>query len=222
MCAPVFSSSWLKWMSFCFTAEYSFTGTLTKPKLIDPDQIARGAMPALYPSAGRDQQGRLERGVVPEAEHAGQTLRLGGGEEHAGIVVERRGLPGLAVELELVEQRPPGGERERVGAMTVEPGDVLEEQRRGRLRLRPHEHAGEHDRQGSHRSSEEAELRPLLRDVVALGGAGDATSPVDGDRGARPVPRRREPPALGVVRDVALDRFERAGVRRWQLPRRVL
>jgi len=35
-------------MSCWRTAGYTFTGTLTMPKLIDPDQIAR-AMPMTYP-----------------------------------------------------------------------------------------------------------------------------------------------------------------------------
>src|SRR4051795_4020903 len=50
MCAPVPSSNWLKWMSCWCTAEYSFTGTFTRPKLIEPLQMARGI--GVPPSSG--------------------------------------------------------------------------------------------------------------------------------------------------------------------------
>jgi hypothetical protein len=39
--------SWWKRTVFCEVAEYIFTGTLTSPKLIAPDQIAR-AITGLY------------------------------------------------------------------------------------------------------------------------------------------------------------------------------
>jgi hypothetical protein len=41
MRAPVLAESWLKRTVFGCVAVYSFTGTLTSPKLIAPDQIAR-------------------------------------------------------------------------------------------------------------------------------------------------------------------------------------
>src|SRR4051794_19418353 len=47
---PLESSSW-KWTLWSLVAENAFTGTLTNPKLIDPDQIAR-AMPNDYPLLG--------------------------------------------------------------------------------------------------------------------------------------------------------------------------
>ena len=43
MRAPVLVS-WWKCTSWSRTAVYAFTGTFTSPKLIEPDQIARGAM----------------------------------------------------------------------------------------------------------------------------------------------------------------------------------
>jgi hypothetical protein len=42
MRTPVLLESWWKRTDFGDVAEYSFTGTLTSPKLIAPDQIARG------------------------------------------------------------------------------------------------------------------------------------------------------------------------------------
>src|SRR6187551_2625394 len=40
--APLRRSSWLNRTFFSEIAEYSFTGMLTRPKLIDPLQMARG------------------------------------------------------------------------------------------------------------------------------------------------------------------------------------
>src|SRR5947209_18077620 len=48
MRAPVLPESWWKRTVFCWVAEYILTGTLTSPKLIAPDQIAR-AMLSVYP-----------------------------------------------------------------------------------------------------------------------------------------------------------------------------
>src|SRR6201985_2578725 len=47
MRAPVFPDSWWKRTDLGEVALYSLTGTLTSPKLIAPDQIAR-AIQALY------------------------------------------------------------------------------------------------------------------------------------------------------------------------------
>src|SRR4051812_39949331 len=47
-----FLSNWLKWMSCSWTAEYTFTGTFTRPKLIDPDQMARGTGHSFHSSYG--------------------------------------------------------------------------------------------------------------------------------------------------------------------------
>ena len=46
---PDFLSSWWKWTSWSRTAVYAFTGTLTSPKLIEPDQMGRAmsAVPRL-------------------------------------------------------------------------------------------------------------------------------------------------------------------------------
>src|SRR5690349_11523776 len=41
MRAPVFASSWLKWMAWSRTAAKAFTGIVTRPKLSAPDQIGR-------------------------------------------------------------------------------------------------------------------------------------------------------------------------------------
>ena len=46
---PVFLSSWWKWTLWSRTAEYTLTGTLTSPKLTEPDQIAL-AMALIYPA----------------------------------------------------------------------------------------------------------------------------------------------------------------------------
>src|SRR3954453_15150336 len=54
--APDFLSSWWKWTSWSRTALYAFTGTLTNPKLIEPDQIAlamQGTYPVLRPETPR-------------------------------------------------------------------------------------------------------------------------------------------------------------------------
>src|SRR4051812_2388088 len=48
MRSPLFSVNWLKWTSFSSVAVCSFTGTLTRPNEIVPDQMALG-MPASYP-----------------------------------------------------------------------------------------------------------------------------------------------------------------------------
>ena len=47
--APVFFSSWWKWIVWSRTAVYAFTGTLTRPKLIEPLHVARG-MPRGVPA----------------------------------------------------------------------------------------------------------------------------------------------------------------------------
>src|ERR1039458_7556960 len=44
-------SNWLKWIVLSWVAEYRPTGTLTSPKLRDPDQIAR-AIVSVLPSSG--------------------------------------------------------------------------------------------------------------------------------------------------------------------------
>src|SRR5579859_4910671 len=51
MRAPVLAESWWKRTALGEVAVYSFTGTLTSPKLIAPDQIAR-AMSGLYSEHG--------------------------------------------------------------------------------------------------------------------------------------------------------------------------
>src|SRR4051812_48209545 len=53
MRSPLFSANWLKWTSFSSVAVCSFTGTLTRPNEIVPDQIALG-MPASYPVTPED------------------------------------------------------------------------------------------------------------------------------------------------------------------------
>src|SRR5215468_1459635 len=52
MRAPVPSSSWLKRTSFERTADTSFTGTVTRPKLMLPLQIVLGTGPTSLPPAG--------------------------------------------------------------------------------------------------------------------------------------------------------------------------
>src|SRR5581483_913773 len=49
--APVLLESWLKRTVLGEVALYSFTGTLTSPKLIAPDQIARAISVGLYTAA---------------------------------------------------------------------------------------------------------------------------------------------------------------------------
>src|SRR5947209_14948877 len=70
-----FLSNWLKWMSSSCTAAYSFTGTLTSPKLMDPDQIAR-AMPSRYPANVRGMRTRLTD--VLQIEHPVMLAGMGG------------------------------------------------------------------------------------------------------------------------------------------------
>src|SRR5947199_7595886 len=49
MRTPVLLESWWKRTVFGEVAEYSLTGTLTSPKLIAPDQIARAIYIFVYP-----------------------------------------------------------------------------------------------------------------------------------------------------------------------------
>src|ERR671935_1544458 len=52
MRAPVPSSSWLNRTSFERTADTSFTGTVTRPKLMFPLQMVLGTRPTSLPPAG--------------------------------------------------------------------------------------------------------------------------------------------------------------------------
>src|SRR5690348_9238287 len=61
MRAPDFSSSWLKCTSCGRTAGYSFTGTFTSPKLIEPLQIARAIATYLLAISGEAYPGRPVR-----------------------------------------------------------------------------------------------------------------------------------------------------------------
>src|SRR5207248_4842887 len=65
-------------MSCWWTAEYSFTGTLTSPKLIEPDQIAR-AMRRTYPGDGPPTH------CWSTASMAAQLGERPGGWPHAGL-----------------------------------------------------------------------------------------------------------------------------------------
>src|SRR3712207_1370434 len=67
------ASSWLKRTPLRWTAEYSFTGTLTRPKEMAPVQIARGMGLTSYPCGG---------GALPP--HGSLHSRLGGGLALAG------------------------------------------------------------------------------------------------------------------------------------------
>src|SRR5581483_9771976 len=65
MRAPVLSCNWWKCTSLCCTAEWSFTGTLTSPRLMEPDQIARAMsghfaidLPGVVPAQHVDGVGR--------------------------------------------------------------------------------------------------------------------------------------------------------------------
>src|SRR5438093_8071140 len=76
-------SNWWNWRSCWCTAEYSFTGTFTSPKLIEPVQIAR-AMPDFYPG---------ERGSTHPWSTAVIDAQLGdrpGGWPHAGLRLRGR------------------------------------------------------------------------------------------------------------------------------------
>src|SRR5947209_20174104 len=64
MRTPVLLESWWNRTDFGEVAEYSLIGTLTNPKLIAPDQIARGIAP-LY-SASR-KSATAERGLAASA-----------------------------------------------------------------------------------------------------------------------------------------------------------
>ena len=57
MRAPVSRESWWKRTDFGEVALYSFTGTLTSPKLIAPDQIARAIAVVIPARAAAAQSG---------------------------------------------------------------------------------------------------------------------------------------------------------------------
>src|SRR5512134_3171251 len=91
---PVRLSIWLKWTVLRLTAEKSFTGTLTSPKLIEPLQMGLG-MVTVFPnfeelksvtacvrSGGEDGSGDE---VGAEGGEDGQVEQAGGG--HHGAVV---------------------------------------------------------------------------------------------------------------------------------------
>src|SRR3954454_3942256 len=61
--APL-ASSWLKWTLWSWVAVYAFTGTLTKPKLMAPDQIDR-AISFLYPKVTAATRTRRRRSGRP-------------------------------------------------------------------------------------------------------------------------------------------------------------
>src|SRR4051794_32965153 len=83
------SFSWTRWKRTlcCSTAAYRRTGTLTRPKEIEPDQMARG-MSGLAPAAGLSKRGpasarRLQRAELALAGDA-QAPYLAVGAEHVG------------------------------------------------------------------------------------------------------------------------------------------
>src|SRR5664279_2756394 len=80
--APLRRSSWLKRTFFSEIAEYSFTGMFTRPKLIDPLQMARGMVTPM---------GRLDHSSLP-CSVAGTTTSMSGGQQGPGDEVgsERR------------------------------------------------------------------------------------------------------------------------------------
>jgi hypothetical protein len=85
--APDFLSSWWKCTSWSRTAEYAFTGTLTSPKLMEPDQIAL-AMQGTY---------RVASAAKPPIDAAATGERSGGrvpaGDELTDEVVRLYALP---------------------------------------------------------------------------------------------------------------------------------
>ena len=98
--APVFLSSWWKWIVWSRTAVYALTGTLTRPKLIEPLHVARG-MPRRYPLAASMNRGGDTGGVNASAEELRidrqarvQRIELGAelvGRTRAGVRARRRG-----------------------------------------------------------------------------------------------------------------------------------
>src|SRR6187402_3221371 len=58
MRAPDLSSTWWKWISLSTVVPMRRMGTLTSPKLIEPDQMARG-MARTYPCADAGRRARM-------------------------------------------------------------------------------------------------------------------------------------------------------------------
>src|SRR5688500_7837312 len=72
---PLFLSSWWKCTWCSRTAVYAFTGTLTRPKLIDPDHTDRGMAVPLPAGAGT----RTGPGGLPGPAASSVLLAAGGG-----------------------------------------------------------------------------------------------------------------------------------------------
>src|SRR5581483_7642898 len=189
MRAPDFSSSWWKWTSLCRTAAYSFTGTFTRPKLIEPDHTARAIVGLLRGAP-------LDGARMVAAQHRDRRVGdLGVRHPHLdGDAVHVARVDPVRVERFDVDRHPPGGADETDdGEAPHRAGEPADERRRAEgLHVHQCEHADEHG--GQH---------DRAHDAVADVGVDEAT-------GRREVLASRA--LLGHHRRRAVDEVDGVGI----------